>query len=287
MTHTVLQMLAPVILLGGIFVGYRFWIKPHEPTMDWYGRGLLLLLVLTFMGGFLGAPLWWLDIRETFAWDVPPLASRMLAAAGWAFAVVCVFVLHQPTLHRLRLVLWLLLVYLVPLAIAIVLFHRNRFDPDAIITYGFFAIVGIMVSATLIYLWRQPRILPDANTVHPPQRIIQIWFGLVSLVTGLWGLALFITDSGSISWIWVWQGDLLSSRLIAVMLLTIATGSVYSVRHTDTTRPMLAMLITYGLGLTIASLWNALVNKPIPLAYVTVFTLITIISAALFLRTKP
>ncbi|MCL4836227.1 MAG: hypothetical protein KJZ86_27555, partial [Caldilineaceae bacterium] len=37
--------------------------------------------------------------------DLPPLASRILAAAGWSFAVVCLLVLERPTDRRLRLVL--------------------------------------------------------------------------------------------------------------------------------------------------------------------------------------
>lgn len=281
MTDFMLQILGLGILVGGVIAGYRYWIRPHEP-IGWWGRGLLLLIVLTFAGGLIGAPFWWFDVRESFSWDVPPLASRFLASAGWAFAMLCVLVLNRPTFHRARLVLLLLLVYLAPLAVAIIIFHLDQFDPQAPITYAFFAIVVGMILATFVYLLRQPRILPDADADASSEKAMQLWFGVVSLVTGLWGLALFVTDSGSLSWVWVWSGDLLSSRLIAVMLLTIATGCIYSLRHPDTSRPMLAMMVVYGLGVIVGSLWNALADKPIPIAYALVFGCIFVISAVFY-----
>lgn len=281
MTEFVLQIIGLGILVGGVIAGYRYWIRPYEP-LGWWGRGLLLLIVLTFVGGLIGAPFWWFDVRESFSWDVPPLTSRFLASAGWAFAVLCVLVLNKPTFHRARLVLLLLLVYLAPLAVAIIIFHLDQFDPQAPITYAFFVIVVGMILATFVYLLRQPRILPDADADPSRKKSVQLWFGVVSLVTGLWGLALFVTDSGSLSWVWVWSGDLLSSRLIAVMLLTIATGCIYSLRYPDTARPMLAMLMVYGLGVMVGSLWNALAGKPIPIAYTLVFGVGFLVSAVFY-----
>jgi hypothetical protein len=39
-----LQISGLVLLIAGIFVGYRQWIKPHRDELDWRGVGLLLLL---------------------------------------------------------------------------------------------------------------------------------------------------------------------------------------------------------------------------------------------------
>ena len=38
----------------------------------------------------------------------------------------------------------------------------------------------------------------------------------------------WVTDSGPVPFVWVWPGDLLTSRLIGVMLLTIAVGAATS-----------------------------------------------------------
>ena len=91
------QIIGLALLLAGLAVGYGRWIKPHAAVLDWQGRGLLLLVVLTLAGGFIGSPFWWIDDARSFSWDLPPLASRMLASAsfaGWCWSgpqiAVCV-----------------------------------------------------------------------------------------------------------------------------------------------------------------------------------------------------
>ena len=113
---------------------------------------------------------------------------------------------------------------------------------------------------------------------------MRIWLVIVAIVTALWGMALIATDSGPSELIWVWPGDLLTSRLIGVMLLTIAAGAVYSLPARGTARPMLAMILTYGLGLSLASLSIALLGKPVKLSYAVVFAIIFIVSGVLLLR---
>jgi hypothetical protein len=282
-----LQSAGLVLLAGGLGVGYWRWIRPHAASLDLQGKGLLLLILLTLMGGFIGSPFWWADAAWSFAWDVPPLASRMLASAGWSFCLVCVLALQRPSYRRVRLVLLLLFTYLTPLALAILLFHLDRFDPSAPITYAFFAIVGPMVAATLWYLLRQPGIIQDElRDAEPSSPLVRNWLALMAVVTALWGLALFATDNGPSALIWVWPGDLLSSRLIGVMLLAIAVGSIYSLRYADGARQMLAMTVTYGLGLAVGSLWNALAGKPVAISYAIVFGLIFLVSGALLLMRR-
>jgi hypothetical protein len=60
----------------------------------------------------------------------------------------------------------------------------------------------------------------------------------------------------------VWPGDILTSRLIAVMLLTIAVGAVYALRYADVSRVMLGVIAVYGFGVMLANLWNILAAKP-------------------------
>lgn len=271
------------LLLGGLWVGYRRWIKPHDLT--WQAQGFVLLIILTLIGGFVGSPFWWADLEVSFSWDLPPLASRMLAAAGWSFAVVTFLALEQPTYRRMRLANLMLAVYLAPLLIVIPLAHLNRFDADAPITYAFFIIVIGMTIPSLWYLWQQPTVVPEKEST-PSSPLIRGWLGIIMIVMGVWGVALLITDSGRSDLIWVWPGDLLTSRLISVMLLAIAAGAALSWRDQDAARVMLKVLITYGIGAAIANLWNTLADKPIKYSYLIAFFVIFIVSALLLVLDK-
>lgn len=282
----VLQFLGLFLLLGGLGLGYQRWVRPRTELSS-AAKGLLFLVITTMMGGLLGSPFWWFDFPQSFAWEVPPLASRMLASAGWAFMVMCFLALKSPSYRRIRVVLLLIFVYLTPLAIAIVFFHLDRFDFSKPLTYSFFIIALSLAGVTITYLFRQPTLQPEnPKDGMPASPALIFWLGLVALITALWGTALFFTDSGPIPLIWVWPGDLLSSRLIGVMLLSIAVGTGYGLRHQDSARLMLATVTIYGIGLSIASLWNLLVGKPVPLSYLIVFGLIALISAV-FLFRKP
>ena len=284
MMTLLIQIFGLVLLLVGIGFGYWRWIKPRKDVLDFQGQGLLFLVILMVMGGFIGSPFWWFNEARSFSWDLPALASRMLAAAGWSFVVIGVLVLERPTYRRLRLILVLLFVYLAPLVLAALLFHRDRFDPTAAITYAFFAIVFLMVVSTVWYLLRQPHIFPDTvDDLEPPPPAVCGWLAVVAFITALWGAALIITDSGPTDLIWVWAGDLLTSRLIGVMLLTIAAGAVYSLPARGSARPMLAMILTYGLGLALASLWLVLAGKPVKISYFLIFGVIFLVSALLLI----
>ena len=96
-------LLALVLLLAGIALGYVLWIKPIEAPLDLRSKGLLLFIVLTLCGAFWGAWPWWFDEKSSFAWDLPPLASRMLGAAAFAFVVGGLFTLIRPSQYKLRL----------------------------------------------------------------------------------------------------------------------------------------------------------------------------------------
>ncbi|HYN88862.1 MAG TPA: hypothetical protein VER55_10040 [Ardenticatenaceae bacterium] len=267
-----MQVLALLVLLAAVWWGYRRWIQPRGASLDLQGLGLLGLITLTLMGGALGSIPWWLDDARSFSWDLPPLASRMLASAGVAFATVTFMALERPNRRRLRLVLLLLATYLAPLVAAILLFHLDRFDPAAPITYGFFVIAGGMTIGALWYLLRQPDIPNQAPAdPTPPTPTVRWWLSAVAVLTGLWGLALFLTDAGPLAAVWVWPGDLLTSRLIAVMLLTIAAGAMTSRGLAELARMILAMIVVYGLGVVLTNLSLWLVGKPVRPAYLLVF----------------
>jgi hypothetical protein len=276
-----IQFSGLALLIGGVVVGYQRWIKPRTGLSN-QSKGMLLLIVLTFMGGMIGSIGWWMDDARSFSWDLPPLASRMLAAAAWSFAVPTMMALQRPSRQRVQLMLLMLFTYLAPLAIAIRFFHLDRFDSRAPITYAFFIIVIGMLSLATWYLVQQPEIIPAApqDTVAP-SRLVKSWLVVLAILTGLWGIALFITDTGFSNLIWVWPGDLLTSRLIAVMLLTIAVGAIYSLRYADAAQVLLTCALVYGFGIMMATLWNGLTGQPIKYAYVVVFGAISIICSLL------
>lgn len=286
MLVVIAQLVALAVLLGAMWSGYRRWVQPRAATLTGSDRGLLLLVIMTLMGGCIGGLVWWFDVPGSFSWDLPPLASRMLAVAGFSFGVATTLALEQPTPGRLRLILVLLAVYLLPLLVAAPVFHLDRFDLAAPITYAFFMIVALMSGATLWFLLRPPRLLTEPDTTALTSSLVQGWLGLCALLTAIWGLALFATDNGPSTLIWVWPGDLLTSRLIGVMLLTLAVGALLGLRHADIARQMLAMILTYGLGLAAASIWNGLSGKPIKLAYVVVFGVLGLGSLLLLWRER-
>ena len=146
------QFLGLFALLGLAAWGYRHWISPRQIGIQ--GKGMLLLSVVTLVGGLLGSTGWWIDDPRSFSWDLPPLASRMLASAGWAFGVATLAALHRPVPRRMRLVMLMLAVYLAPLLLTAPLFHLDRFDPAAPITFVFFALVLTMTVAALWYLYK-------------------------------------------------------------------------------------------------------------------------------------
>jgi len=286
MLDLISQVFALAVLLGSAAWGYYRWVRPRA-HLPWGTQGFLMLIVLTLMGGFLGSPFWWLDVPQSFSWDLPPLAARMLASAGWSFAVACFLALERPTVRRLRLALLLLVVYLAPLVAVIFMFHLDRFDWTAPITYAFFAIAGGMALAALGYMFRTPLVIADeARDSAPAPLGVRAWVTAVAVSMGLWGLALFITDRGPSGLVWVWPGDLLTSRLIGVMLLAIAAGAAFSARYADTARLLSSVTLTYGLFVALANLWSAFVGKPIQFSYVIAFGVIGLGSALLLARTK-
>ncbi|MBI5080529.1 MAG: hypothetical protein HZB17_04385, partial [Chloroflexi bacterium] len=236
-------------------------------------------------GGFIGSPFWWFNLPLSFAWALPPLASRMLAVAGWAFAVLCFLVLEKLSARRMTLSLIVLAVYLAPIVAVVLLFHLNRFDFTAPITYAFLIIAGGMAVVSLYYTFRLPTFTPNESG-EGAHTFTKYWFGALAVVMILWGLALFITDNGPSNLIWVWPGDLLTSRLIATMLFAIAAGSIYAARHRDAANPMLSMTLTYGFGVALANLWSMLGNKPIQFSYLTVFGIVGIGSTVLLVLGK-
>lgn len=274
-----------VFLFVAIWVGWLRWVKPYRGDLGTQGQGLLMLGVATVAGGAIGSPFWWMDYPNSFSWALPPLAARLLAAAGIAFAVTGCYALEYRSEPLIRSYVAMLAVYLAPLVAAILVFHLDRFDWEAPITYAFFAIAGGMAAAAIWHLVRGTTLgkkFQDFDPL-PASALVRAWFWLVAVVIGLWGLALFVHPQGAVSEIGVWPQDALTSRLIASMLLTLGTGALLGLRSALSARMSLWMFVVYGAGAPAACFWNLASAKPVLVSYASAFCLLGSISLILLM----
>lgn len=261
------QLLGLAILAAGVGLAWRYWRPGFGDGAD----GVALTLIVTMVGGFAGAPFWWINEPASFSWLLPPLAGRMLAAAGVAFGVAGVIVLRHPGRRRVRLYPAMPAVYLAPIGGAAVALHLNRFDWAAPITYAFFGLVGGLLIAALWHM-RAERLssLRDEPETGPPTQASRALLSVTAVITGLWGIALFVTPAGGDALIWIWPADALTSRLIATMLLTLAVMAAMAWRDAALARPALVVLLVYGAGAIAAGMVDVIGGKPVPIAYMTV-----------------
>jgi hypothetical protein len=154
----------------------------------------------------------------------------------------------------------------------LIVFHLNRLDFAAAITYPFFAVVILLIVVPAFLLTRLPLIERDSfRDRQPPLPATRLWLTLVTVLTLAWSVALFATDNGPIAAVWAWPGDGLTSRLIAAMLLTIAVASAMSLRSRDLAGLVSAVTLVYGIGLAAASLWQLTADKPVNTVYLAAF----------------
>ena len=279
-------ILAGFLLVGATALGWLRWARPYGRALEAAARNMLALAILVVVGGLIGSVFWWMDERQSFAWRLAPLASRMLASAGLGFAAAGIYALERGRTRLVHGYLIMLAVYLAPLAAAIALFHLHRFDWRAPITYAFFAIVGLLTIGAFWHLARGTR-LPSRSgrqaEPHPTPPGARLALGLVALVSGLWGLALFIWPDGPYSLIWIWRWDGLTSRLIAVMLLTLATGALLGLRDIESAAMAAWLFLVYGIGVVLACFLATIVGRSAPPAYEGAFSVLALLAAFLLL----
>lgn len=273
------QIMGLALLLGGFALGERILARRATAARRLAAERII---VLTLVGGFLGAPFWWRGDPDAFAWTLPPLAGRMLAAAGWAFAVACLLALRRPAEAQIRLIGVMLALYLGPLTIAILAVHRDRFDPARPVTWGFFSIVILLLAGAL---WLAKPGNGPTNDTMPPRAMRWVLVA-VGGAAGLWGAALFAWPPGPVVAIWLWPTDALTSRLIASMFLTVA-GACWAARGSAPLAvTVMAVVLVYGIGVSLAGLANLVADKPLPVAYM-VFWSVAATAAAVSLATAP
>lgn len=273
MTQLGWQVVALALLVGALALGEFLLRRRGRPS------AAERMVLLTLVGGLLGAPFWWRGDSAAFAWALPPLAGRMLAAAGWAFALACLVALRRRGGGQFRLVGWMLAVYLGPLTAAILLLHLDRMDFGAAVTWAFFAIVVLLLLAAA-WLVR----LPAPRDAPAPDRATGAVLAVVGTIAAGWGAALFVWPDGPLPQLWLWPADPLTSRLIASMFLTVAAACLVARNSAALGSTVLATVAVYGVGISLAALANLAAGKPLPTAYVAFWLLAAVTASGALLR---
>lgn len=231
-------------------------------------RQARLLALLTGYGGLIGATAWVQNLPYAFAWTLPPLAARFLAAAALAFGLVALRAAILGLTGHLRMIAAMLLVYLVPLAATLLLFHLDRVDLSGPVAWAFLVIVAAMSLAALLAFFRLP---------FDERGLSSGLLGLTGTLAGLWGLALFLWPAAPFPWFFPWPDDPLTSRLIAAMFLTVATACHYAQGPSERRSADLLCLL-YGIGIAAACGWNLSQGKPAPWVYLVFWGLVAALS---------
>ncbi|WP_435259533.1 hypothetical protein ACSBLW_07145 [Thioclava sp. FR2] len=287
------QALGMGLLTGSILWGFSLWRQRLDHIPD-HAEGLAALtLVATCAGGFWGAFAWAPNYPYAFSWALPGLAAKMLAAAGWSFALAAFLALRKPFATHLRMVVAMLWVYLAPLTLAILTQHLARLDFGRAVTWAFFAIVLALLLASSVTLWHLRNFKEMDGRPAPALRLCLLG---IAGVSGAWALALFLWPNGPLPLIWPWQGDPLTTRLIASMFLSVATGAWIARASRSLAQTALWVTLAYGLGVVIAVLAHALTGQAtergyaggaFPVSYMVVWGGLGLCAALALLASRP
>ena len=271
-------LIGAALFLAALALGLRRW----WPRLAGINPAARITLIATTLGGLIGAPFWWLDLEPAFAWDLPPLASRLLGAAAVAFGLAGLFVIRRPGPARARAHALLTAVYLGPLALVLLAQHLDRLDFAAPVTWGFLLAVAGLTTSALASLTA-----PVPGVRRPARGAEGLWLLLAGLALTLWGGALFAVPSAPIGLVFVWPGDPLTSRLIAAMLVTLGLA-LWLARADSRLLPQARIFgAAYGLGGAVAVLGNVARGLPFPPLYLGALAVLGVVSAAFLIARRP
>lgn len=270
--------------LGGLmfvlaFFGAGWW---GWPRLQGLSAATRFTVIATATGGLIGALFWWQDLTPAFAWDLPPLASRLLGAAATAFGAGGVLVLLQPSAARAWLHDVMTAIYLLPLLAAVLLLHLDRFDYAAPVTWGFFVAVLAVGGASIAGV-----ALDRPGDPGPVSRPFEAgWHVLAGVLLGIWAGALFVAPATPVALIFLWPADPLTSRLIAAMLMTLAAAMLIARGRAGLSLSANLVGAIYGWGGVAALAVNMAAGLSWPPAYLAVFGLVGAVSTALLLSRR-
>lgn len=270
------------VVAGAIFavalaVGFRRWWSSGGKE-----RGLARgVLIVATVGGFVGAPFWWFNLPASFAWDLTPLASRLLAAAAVSFGLAGLVALERGGAAVRDMMTALVAIYLLPLAAFVLFLHTDRLDFSAPIAWGFVAAaVGLGCSALFaVRTWQPAR----QAGVDVDTYVASIML-LAGLAIGLWGIAMLVQPAAPIRQAFPWPRDPLTARLIAAMLLTLGAALLWGRQDRQTAGIALLLAGAYGVGVVFACIPAFVYGTPFPRLYAAVFGLLAVVSVLLCAR---
>ena len=258
------QVTGLVLLVLGLVIGEG--LLQRRMALTGAMRQARVLALMAGIGGLVGATAWAQNLPYAFAWVLPPVAARFLAVAAVAFGVVALRAAWIGSVGHLRLIAVMLLVYLGPLAGAVVLLHLDRFDTTSPVTYTFFIIVVGMVFAAMLAMIRLP---------YDERGLSSGMLGLVGSLAGLWGLVLFLWPTGPWPLLWPWPQDPLTTRLIAAMFLTVAAACHFAEGRGERRTAYILCLI-YGAGIALVISLALWLGKPGSWAYLLFWAFVAI-----------
>lgn len=238
------------------------WVRA-APRLAAGDRMAGAIVVIATAGGLAGAPFWLAALPGSMALALPPLALRLLGAAGIAFGLAGWVALARPEPQRLRLILAMLVVYLVPLLVAALVLHPARLDWSLPITWAFVALASGLGAAAVLGLATGARPAQAAAPARPMRLALLLAAGVLAV----WAGALALWPQGPWPALWVWPADTLAGRVVAVMLLTLAWAAGAAARDARLAGTAGAALAGYGLGAILVAGLQAAAGRPVPWAY--------------------
>lgn len=271
-----LNALALILLVAGTAALLRL----TAPRFAGLPRRSHRAIALATAGAVIGAPFWWAAAPESFAWALPPLAFRFLAAAALAYGTTGVLVLLRPSRARARLYLGLVALYLAPVVAAVLLWHRDRLDWGAPIAWGFVLVAGGLTVTTTLEMLRSP----DLRHGPPPAAAERAVWTLLAGLFALWSVALYAWPAGPWPALWLWARDPLSARLIAAMPAALALAAWMARGRAELGRPAALFMAVYGGWVALASVQHGLGGHPWPWLYLAAMGLVGLWGLARALR---
>ena len=266
-----------LFLVTLILARAQFGLRVGRP-MTRRERSEAMVAAAVFAGGLWGAPAWWFGAEGSFPIALDPQTGRFLAAAAAVFALAALITLIRPTRQRMRYLMMMLLLYLGPLAAALIVWHREALDWSEPAAWGFALAMVLLIPGALLGLLL-PAGLCKAVDVRPPSRGARMILGLAGLGAWAWGLGLYILPAGPLPELWLWQGDPLVSRLMASGLFALAGAALigaFAGRHSATA---LFLVILWGAGLALAVQPEYQAGDPLPWVWVGVWAGLAVLAA--------
>lgn len=271
---------AAIVLAAVVYATLKRWrFDASKGGMPMSTGGRCAIITMTF-GGLLYAPFWWFDVDSSFAWDLPPVGSRLLAASGLAFGIAGLATMIWPSPRRLRLLLVMIAVGLGSIFVVTMLFHLRSFNFDRISSWVFVVATGGLAVLAGTELLRSYSGSPGLRTKRFGNPLLPLWLVLVGITMVGWSLALFLAPDTLFPAVFLWPDDARTSRLVAAMLLAVGISALLAMNDVGSGRLALLFAGVFGVGVVGAISLNSASSFSTPMLYIVAIGGIGMVSLA-------